>query len=277
MAFGIEPYLERARKHIESNDEFQLRYACLELRLGLERIAYQKLQLRLGLISPEQLRGWQPRKVIETLIDLVDEHLAEDVTARISLNDGNGSSSEKAALVCKMKGFSPKKLGKYWQKISSHLHVPMPEKKGDLPPKIDTHALATFLTKVIQFIEEISIEASDFFVAERVEFTCDECKEQIFRNALNLNDNDIVECRNPQCHASYLIKLEPGKFGYRRNFQYLPCQNDACSGHMSIDENIIKHLGYKESLFRECSECNTQYKISWGLYWETGPEDEQCI
>ena len=51
MVYATEGHVQRADEHIECGDVDRLRYACLELRLALERIAYQKLQLRLDDIA----------------------------------------------------------------------------------------------------------------------------------------------------------------------------------------------------------------------------------
>lgn len=58
MVFQTKPHIQRARGHIDSGDADRLFYACLELRYALERIAYQKLRLRLDKITIEEsVRG----------------------------------------------------------------------------------------------------------------------------------------------------------------------------------------------------------------------------
>ena len=64
MVFQTEPHIERAHEHIDSGNSDRLAYACLELRYALERIAYQKLQLRLDKITIEEIGAWQPRRAI---------------------------------------------------------------------------------------------------------------------------------------------------------------------------------------------------------------------
>ena len=65
MVYQTEPHTERAREHLESDDYNRLIYACLELRFALERIAYQKLPLRLDKITIEEIRAWQPRRAMD--------------------------------------------------------------------------------------------------------------------------------------------------------------------------------------------------------------------
>ena len=57
MSFHIRPHLDRARSLIDAagHDPHSLVYAALELRLGLERVCYEKLKLRLGYVSAAEL------------------------------------------------------------------------------------------------------------------------------------------------------------------------------------------------------------------------------
>lgn len=84
MVFQTEPHIQRARAHIASGEKDRLAYACLELRYALERIAYQKLQLRLDKITVEEIGAWQPRRAMDRLMELVDEHLTKDSTLSVA-------------------------------------------------------------------------------------------------------------------------------------------------------------------------------------------------
>lgn len=69
-------FREQARKHLKAAEELlcgegqQLVYACLELRLAIEAIVYETLQVYEKNLSPEVAEAhqhWQPSKVLELL------------------------------------------------------------------------------------------------------------------------------------------------------------------------------------------------------------------
>jgi hypothetical protein len=92
MSFHIRPHLERARRLIEErgDDPASLVYAALELRLGLERVCYEKLRLRVDDVSAaEWLHRWQPPIVLKALEELADPWIAQDLTLDVSKEDAS--------------------------------------------------------------------------------------------------------------------------------------------------------------------------------------------
>jgi len=132
MVFQVEPHLGRARELLESRESKHLRYACLELRCALERIAYQKLKLRLDRVSIDEIARWQPKQAMERLMELVDEHLDKDATFRMAPEDSNGTAKDDAfTTMGTVAGIKPRDIGKHWQKLGSYLHARMPKTKNE--------------------------------------------------------------------------------------------------------------------------------------------------
>jgi hypothetical protein len=145
MVYGTDSNTQLAREHLAHGDAPRLRYACLELRLAIERIAYQKLQLRLGDISIEEVAAWQPKRVMDVLMELVDPALDQDSMLSVAKEGSDGQPVEDFAPLGTTKGVNPKDLGKHWQKLGFYLHVSMPKKKGEHPKEPDPVALRTFI------------------------------------------------------------------------------------------------------------------------------------
>jgi len=111
MVFRRGQNIERAREHLASGEPHRLRYVCLELRFALERIAYQKLQLRLGDISVDDIGAWQPKRA---LMELVDPHLDRDATLSMGARPGGGDpETDTFTPLGTNKGINPKDLGKH--------------------------------------------------------------------------------------------------------------------------------------------------------------------
>lgn len=271
MVFRTEPHLERARAHLESGDADRLPYACLELRYALERIAYQKLQLRLGKISAREIAGWQPRRAIETLAELVDDRLGENVTMRIAREPKDGKPhDEDYVMLGESKGVSPREIGRHWHKLGSFLHVRVPKKKGDYPDPPDEAPLHAYLGEVIEYIEQLTSTGFDLHFSKNVSFHCSKCGQSIVRNCELLEDGAVVQCQNPHCTASYLTHAEDG--GFRFEFYQLRLDCKGCGESSHIEANTFLGMERDEARRFVCPECGTVHLVRWMVQYAL--EDE---
>lgn len=85
MSFHIQPHLEQARRLIDTNDECNLVYAALELRLGIELMCYEKLRMRLKYVSAKEIKDWRPKQVLEALEELADPSIFGGAIAHVAL------------------------------------------------------------------------------------------------------------------------------------------------------------------------------------------------
>ena len=71
-------------KLLNENSDASLTYAALECRLAIELICYERLRLAHDYISHDDLKKWQPREIVNTLIQEVDSEAASTFTLSIS-------------------------------------------------------------------------------------------------------------------------------------------------------------------------------------------------
>ncbi len=264
MVFQTEPHIQRAQEHLGSGDRDRLVYACLELRFALERIAYQKLQLRLDKITIEEIAAWQPRRAMDRLMELVDEHLERDATISVAEEKQAGDTGEaKYVPLGAVKGVSPRELGRHWQKLGSFVHVQMPKKKGDRPPTPDEASLRTYIQKVIEYIEEVTSTRFDFHFSQNVTFACGKCGQRIVRNRDLLKEEAVVQCQNPNCNASYVTRLTDGEFGFEPYQIPLDCRS--CGQTAYIEANVFREMKPDEGRIVVCDNCGTRHLVRWLL------------
>jgi hypothetical protein len=263
MVFGTDSNIARAKELLTQGDAASLRYACLELRFALERIAYQKLQLRLSDITVEEIAAWQPKRVMDRLMELVDPALNQDSMLSVALEGRDGQPVEVFQPVGTNKGVNPKDLGKHWQKLGSNLHVSMPKRKGEHPKEPDPVALRMFIQEVIGYVENITSTGFDSHFSVKVTFTCGACKQTVVRNSQVLKDGEIVQCQNSACDASYRVLKQGDQFIFETHTLDIPCIN--CKGTMHIAANKLLKLDYWERTTVLC-ECGTRHVVVWRLY-----------
>lgn len=265
MILGTEPYIERAREHLESEDSHRLRYACLELRYALEYIAYHKLEFRLDKVSWKEITAWQPSRAMDILMNLVDEHLDKNYTIQIA-EDTKAASEDRFSHFRKIKGISPRQLGKYWHKIGSYLHVQMPKKKGEKPVVPDMATLKPYLEEVIKYIEDITETGSDAYFSSPVTFDCKKCKQKIVRNQKLLKPEDIVQCQNPNCNASYVTEIKNDEFVFQLYRISVDCKG--CGESLYFEANVVLKIDPGKLLHFKCNKCNTRYVTGWLLTYD---------
>lgn len=271
LVFGTDPHIERARAHLASGDHHRLLYACLELRYALERIAYQKLQLRLEKVTIDEIAAWQPRRALERLMELVDAHLARGSTLRVASDSEPGTpAKDNFVTVGQTTGVSPREIGRHWQKLGSYLHIRMPRKKGQHPQEFDEPKLRTFLEDVIEYVELIASTKFDAYFSYTATFSCEKCGHSIVRNSELLDEETIVECQNEQCNASYITHFDNDAFRFEPYFITLDCKN--CDQRAQFDANTFLKLKTNETTTFACNGCDTRYLVRWTL--EYGPESD---
>lgn len=261
MVFRTEPHIERAKALIEKGDVTSLRYACLELRLALERIAYQKLQLRLSDIGLADIAGWQPKRVMDTLMELVDPDLDSDFTLSMGQREGGGDpETDTFTPLGTNKGINPRDMGKHWQRLGHFLHMSMPKKKGDHPQDPQPAMLIPILEKTVSYIEDATSTKFDSHFSTKVNFTCGTCKQLIVRNAMLLKEGDVVQCQNTACDLSYIAHKDEERFSFEPYLFRLQCKS--CDEEMSFDANRVLKMSHDRRFVVRC-QCGARHQVQW--------------
>lgn len=265
MVFNTQDNVQKARIHIESGDDGDLKYACLELRFALEKIAYQKLKLRLKKIAAEEIEGWQPRQVMQCLKELTDNYIEENFT--LSMGPDNATDNKQFKVIGRNKGVRIKEITKYWHKLGSELHADLP-KKGQLASTKTNTKLREFLEEVILYIEEIAKTGFDAHFSMDVTFSCSKCEKTIIRNRELLSDKDVVQCQNENCTASFIVHIKDENYDFEPYYFDIKCQN--CGHVVGVEANALLETPYKPyrpGKFLECPECKCKHEVDWTLQY----------
>lgn len=266
MIFRTEKHIERAKQHIASGDKARLAYACLELRYALERIAYQKLQLRLENITIEELAVWQAGRVIERLTESVDDNIEKDYTLHMSKTpayDTRSADDYEYVQIGAHKAVKAKQLSKYWHTLGSFLHVSMPRQKGQHTVDPNDKINIDQLNEIVNYIEEVSKSGFDMDFYLPVKFICGVCKQWIVRNSRMVQDADIVDCQNPNCKASYIAHKNGEEFTFER--RTFTINFPGCGHKATYDANNVLGLERDRHHIFPCPTCGYKQIVAWKL------------
>src|SRR5262245_887190 len=82
MRWSARECVDRAKTLLANGDEHSARYACLELRLTIEYLIYDQLQIYRDELPNDMVKKWQPRELIAAMLT-VDPHA--DVGGRLQV------------------------------------------------------------------------------------------------------------------------------------------------------------------------------------------------
>lgn len=273
---NLEPTISQIEKLLEENTEASVTYAALECRLAIERICYERLRLVHEYISHDDLKKWQPKDIVKTLIQEVDKHAATTLNISVAPDVPSEYTAEGyEALDWKplgtQIGFNPNKFGKLWNglaKLALHIEVPT-SKDTTVKPYGDMQAIASKVKQALAEIKQISKGTlMSPGIGQEVSYKC-VCGSKNKRRLEMLKDGQTINCINPDCNESYGYVQSAMSFE-RRTFEIV-CR--ACEASRDIPKRMVERLRTDQHIHFDCEGCSETIFVSWRpmQFQRTGP------
>lgn len=269
---NLDPSIRAIENLLNDGSNASLTYAALECRLAIELICYEHLRLAHDYISHDDLRKWQPKDVVNTLIEEVDANTASTYELSVSstpIKDGTEEPSleeyeaKEYVPVGKHVGFDPKKLGRLWNALSKlALHVSLPkDKKSTVQLHVNGEKTREKIEETLREIKKISSSTLMMTgTGEEVSFQCI-CGTKNKRRYRLLKDRHIVSCINSKCNESYEYEEETTSFA-RRTLR-VTCRECGVNGH--VPQKEVSRLRTDQSLCVVCSGCGDHILLQYRL------------
>lgn len=246
--------LARAKDLLASGREEDLRYACLELRMCIERICYDKLTLYQKQIPKELLETWQPQKVVKSLLEYAP-NIEEHFSLRICEEDKNGNPVGQYRLLGEHKAITLKFINETYHRLGNCLHVPTIAQQKSQEQK-GADKLRNALNEIASALEELCSSTIDSNLVEGavITFECSYCNNKIIRNKKSLEKNIFLIC--PECKAEY-------KFYYDGKNPMFEPQHVSCVCPDCAEEHFIgKHLFKERDIITiPCKKCASKFAL----------------
>lgn len=267
---NLKSSISQIEELLKQDTDASVTYAALECRLAIERICYERLRLAHDYISHDDLKKWQPRDIVNVLIQDVDSKVAETFTLSVSKESRPGGSppptlEEYQAMeflpVGTQVGFNPNKLGRQWNALANlALHISLPiDKKHDVARYGEKEKIRSKVKEAlaeIKRIDEGTLMSSG--MGGEVSFVC-VCGSKNKRRLELLDDGQTINCINPDCDESYDYVKSDMSFG-RRTFE-ITCR--ACGVQRDIPKKMVEKLRTDQHIHFDCDGCGEKIYISW--------------
>lgn len=268
----LKKNLERIRKLLDENTASSLTYAALECRIAIEQVCYDRLRIAHAYISHADLRRWQPKDVVQQLIQDVDKHTASTMTLSMSRDPvrsgGRELSKEDFESIEYTKigtqiGFDPQRLGKLWNALSSFLHVKLPRNtETQVHTYGDVDKLRARLAEAINELERLSTGTMIMGgFGPTVSFEC-ECGTRNKRRAELLKNGDILSCTNRDCIERWEVEFEADEPLFVRRKVSVHCKG--CGLENAFPEKAMLDLELNKVAHFVC-KCGEKNYVRWGL------------
>ncbi len=247
--------------------------AALECRKAIESICYDRLRVSFDYISLEEIGKWQPKAVIDFLIENHDESIAQAFTMSVStqpvstsdVEGRNGLSEMTFHELGAQTALNPIRLGRLWQALSSFLHVRLPNSKD--APLLLQASLETLKPKVMEALDEIRQISSGTLITsgvkhETVSFDC-ACGRKNKRSRSSLKMGKVVYCSDPDCDHTWDPVFEGD--AVRFEFRMVDVECSVCSSIASFPLGLFEKLGRQKSFKFTCKSCSSPNFIGWRL------------
>ncbi|MCF6264530.1 MAG: hypothetical protein L3J24_13205 [Xanthomonadales bacterium] len=271
----LKKQIDVIEKLIAENTIQSLTYAALECRLAIESICYERLKISFDYLAYKDLRGWQPKYVVEQVVAEANEMADQEFSLAIAAYKPGKKSPEtvedfedlKFHNLGKQSKLDLNKLGKLWNAISNvALHVSLPKSKED---EVSNYGNKDKILKKVNdvLIELKGISKGNLIMGQAGKtglcytFDCGACGSTIRKSVGLLEDNQAVNCISPSCMESYIIKKDGDTFTHTRYKQDLACKKCQTINH--IPHNYLTKFRYGQSLTMVCKEC--EYKTEMFL------------
>jgi hypothetical protein len=262
--------------HIESllanSDAEILTLAALRARLALEMVCYERLRIAHDYISPDDLRRWQPKDVVNRLIEEVDPHIASSRTISIGKQTkaGEPAAQEDFIVVGHQTGFDARRLGKLWNGLGSFLHVRVPKTKADaVAPLGNPEDIESKVRETLEFLRDVEKGTMiSTGMGRTVTFTCD-CNAVNNRRADLLKHGQRVSCINPQCAERFDVEFDGSDVNFVPRSVEIECHT--CKVVTSFPEKIITDLDRNQWMQFSC-DCGASNQFVWKLMQAAAPE-----
>lgn len=262
MSLNKYDTLDRAKELLKNGSPENLRYACLEFRLCIESICYEKLKIYEKHVPEEIFSTWQPRKVIETLLEY-DPDVMENYEIGIWCEKADGSR-DKLIFCGAHINLRFDILKKHYNKLGYFLHVPTLAQQSKSYHHTD---IKSYLESILPDIEAAASNTFDGNIAPTATYICKECDHHIVRNVESLRRNPIAICRNEKCKAEHHVTIIGNSSSWKLaelDFECPECKKKNHFGkHRLLEGQVIR-----------CFACSSKYVLSRRWYLNAMTEDK---
>ncbi|MGI2154575.1 hypothetical protein ACROAK_17110 [Shewanella oncorhynchi] len=264
-------------EHLNSGDDFRLRYAALDMRLAIEATIYKKYEL-LGEFRDEISKSiWQPKHLLRRIEQLHPE-LNTDVKIAVAFveNDNTPPPSDESDWIKlpNCEAINLIVLDKDYGTLGGYVHMPIPH-------DLESTSYDKIRSKLTEISErwDLLIKSWHLTMTPKLvtEDFCKSCGSRLIYAQRFVKIGNVIRCLNQSCEAEYKVN-QSRKLEYQSILE-VPCKH--CSNVMDIHKSQVNQYirqvlnGKQPSIVLSCPDCAGQTRAYVGFSYESRPDEEE--
>jgi transcription elongation factor Elf1 len=259
LSYDKRSCLERAQHLLAKRDADSLRYACLELRLCIEAITYEKLNIYAEYVPAIIFKKWQPRHALKMLLQF-EPDADEDFSFSMSPESELGKPTCNWINFGEYRTFKLNWLNKNYNRLGNYLHM----QQNTISMIEDEEKIIKLKNEIQEIVSVLNNIINSDLVAPtidiRVQFQCQTCGHMTVANETVLLKTNHAICINPQCGAEYHANKEnTEKWSFKMIGVSFKCLKCATANWI---ESRILNIG---TTFK-CRNCGEAHQIIAGQW-----------
>lgn len=187
---------------MQAGDAESLRYASLQLRMGIEYLFYNLLSVYRDELPDDITKDWQPQKLMDAILEC-DADADQDAT--LMLGPPGAFRSEElpdGVIVQESKAPNKKLIRKHYHRLGFYLHAPVDLKEPDEKKWLGD------LRKAVEDLKEYDLTKIVMNFSEAFTVNCELCGRTIKKKCSAVETSKVMQCPNSKCNAIYDAKVE---------------------------------------------------------------------
>ncbi|BCA00041.1 hypothetical protein [Bradyrhizobium diazoefficiens] len=268
----IDSLITKIERLLAQGTPESLTYAALECRLAIEKVCYERLQFAHDYISHDDIKRYQPRHVVNTLMNEVDGLIGSSFTLSMGTEPSKIDPSESLLPedfedtewieIGTQSALNPKRLDALWHALSkAALHAHVPEHSAD--PISDYGDPDLVRKKVGETLEELRrIAARSLLtsgIGPTVSFRCP-CGRTNERRKSVLAPGKVVHCVGHDCKESFIVSMGDEDVIFTRRVVDSRCE---CGKAIAFAAGYADDLKRDQFIGHRCEECGNEVRFAW--------------
>jgi hypothetical protein len=253
-----EAYL-RAKEEFDSLNPNRIKYAALELRMAMEALTYDRMQAYKEEIPPDVYQKWQPRKVMEYILD-IDPYADKGSIINMGKEEEPGKPAKEMEAIGSENVLNLKTLKKHYNALGAYLHIPTFEQINK-NPNPNQEKLRTRCEEILTAVKmALASTVWNCTFGNFSVINCIRCGAPIRRRIPDGIQKIEVKCF--ECEARYTLSQNGSSQPQWEPIQQeIKCPSESCNTSLWIWKDEIKSGGNLR-----CNVCENIYHIGLGLF-----------
>lgn len=256
----------RARAELATGEESRVKFAALELRMAIEAVTYERAQSYREEIPQAEYRTWQPKKVMQLLVD-IEPNADKGSSLAFGLEEVPGVAAKEMTLPGAEKVFSLRAIKNHYDALGNYLHMPTVKQLED-SGEPDLAKLRKRCLAIIDLLDGVlssPVFNINFGTFSSIACMNPDCGKPVRRRLPAGQDALAVSCL--ECGMGYeLTVAADGQCVWRPVLEEVPCPGPSCEVVFKVSPGELKP-GRRLA----CHKCDGRFVIGLALFADEPP------